>query len=94
MKLDAKPLYNLEKPVDVAAVILLGAAKLEGEISREQKLDILDTFHSEFHMSKSQAMELFVSSSYLLREEDHLLANLSKVLERSKTHFPKICLRH
>ena len=86
-KLGGKALYNLGKPMEVAAVLLIGMAKLEGEISREQKKDILHMFQEEFHLSSQQAMELFVSSSYLLQEEDHLLINLPKILEKSASQF-------
>ena len=36
-KLGTKPLHRLEKPLEVAAVLVVAALKTEGEISREQK---------------------------------------------------------
>ena len=35
-----KPLYTLSDPMEVAAVLILGVAKCEGEISAEQKIPL------------------------------------------------------
>jgi Tellurite resistance protein TerB len=86
-KVGQKPLYNLQRPLEVAAAVLIGAAMLEGEISREQKKDILAIFENEFNLTSTQATELFSSISYLLKDEDHLIANMDKVFEQSKSQF-------
>ncbi|MDH3532963.1 MAG: TerB family tellurite resistance protein, partial [Gammaproteobacteria bacterium] len=35
------PIYSIEDPIDVAAVLIVGTAKLEGDLSAEQKAAIL-----------------------------------------------------
>lgn len=82
-----KPIYSLDNPIDVAAVLLLGTAKCEGEISSEQKREILEIFENEFHLTSKVASDLLLSSSHLMKDEDHLVDNLQKVLEQSGSMF-------
>ncbi|TQV87087.1 TerB family tellurite resistance protein [Aliikangiella coralliicola] len=81
------PLYTLENPMDAAAAILLGTAKLEGEISKEHKAEILRIFSQEFNLGDDKARELFASSSYLLQSENNFLKNVDKVLASSADKF-------
>lgn len=81
------PLYSITEPMDAAAVVMLGMAKMEGEISREQKTEILNIFSSEFNLQSDKAKELFASSSYLLQSENNFIKNINKVLEPSKDKF-------
>jgi hypothetical protein len=82
-----KPLYCLNEPMDVAAVLLLATAKCEGEVSAEQKQMLLKTFESEFSQTTDEAADLLVASAHLLRNEVYLVDNLDRVLERSKDRF-------
>lgn len=86
-KYTAKPLYNIENPMDAVAVLILGVAKCEGEISTEQKHAIQTIFTNEFKLSNSEASDLFVASSYLIRDEVYIVDKLDKILEKSKPHF-------
>jgi uncharacterized tellurite resistance protein B-like protein len=83
----SKALYSLDKPMEVAALLLLATAKCEGEISTEQKKFLLDTFKKEFHLSDKEAADLLASSAYLLRDELYIADQLEKVLARSKQRF-------
>lgn len=82
-----KPLYCLDDPMDVAAVLLLGTAKCEGEISAEQKRALLELFQSEFKLAYDEAADLLLASSYLIRDQVYLVDNLPKILERSRDRF-------
>jgi len=82
-----KPIYSLRKPMDVAALLLLGIAKCEGEISSEQKREVLKVFENEFHLAHEEASDLMVASSYLMRDEVYLVDHLDKILERSGPGF-------
>lgn len=82
-----KPIYCLDEPVDVAAVLLLGIAKCEGEISAQQKQELLKIFATEFHMTADEAADLMLASAHLIRNEIYLLDNLPRILERSKERF-------
>ena len=82
-----KPLYSLDDPMDVAAVLLLATAKCEGEVSAEQKQALLKTFESEFSLNADEAADLLVASAHLLRNEVYVVDNLGRVLERSLDRF-------
>lgn len=86
-KYAAKPLYCVDKPMDMAALLMLATAKCEGELSSEQKSFIINRFKSEFHLESKIATDLFVASAYLLRDEMEIISQLDKVLERSKDLF-------
>jgi uncharacterized tellurite resistance protein B-like protein len=83
----ARPIYKLEKPMDVAAVLLLGVAKADGEITSDQKKELLGMFQSEFGITRDQAADLLLASSHLIRDEIYLVDHLDKVLERSAPQF-------
>lgn len=82
-----KPLYCLDDPVDVAAVLLLGTAKCEGAISAEQKKALLDIFETEFKLTSDEAADLLLASSHLIRNEIYLVDNLHRIFERTKDRF-------
>ena len=86
-KYGVRPIYNLDDPMDVAAVLILGVAKCEGEISREQKQAILGLFETEFRLDSNAAADLLLASSHLLRDEIYLSDNLEKVLKLSAAAF-------
>jgi len=82
-----KPIYALDAPMDVAAVLLLGTAKCEGEISTEQKKAIVVIFQNEFHLGRDEASDLLLASAHLIRDEIYLVDNLGKILEKSRPRF-------
>ena len=86
-KYQESPLYLLDNPMDTAAAMMLGIAKLEGEISREHKSEILSIFSTEFNLDSDKAKELFASTSYLLQSENNFLKNVGKVLSASKDKY-------
>lgn len=86
-KYGVRPIYNLDDPMDVAAVLILGVAKCEGEISREQKQVIQGLFEAEFGLDSNAATDLLLASSHLLRDEVYLVDNLQKVLTMSAPAF-------
>ena len=86
-KYGTHPLYNLDDPMDVAAVLILGTAKCEGEISTGQKRVILDMFEQEFRLDTDAAADLLLASAHLIRNEVYLLDRLERILERSSGRF-------
>ncbi|MGB5261827.1 MAG: hypothetical protein WBO34_15080 [Gammaproteobacteria bacterium] len=86
-KYGTHPLYNLEDPMDVAAVLILGTAKCEGEISTGQKQAVLAMFEQEFKLDRDTASDLLLASAHLIRDEVYLLDRLDRLLEKSGTHF-------
>ncbi|MGB5472799.1 MAG: hypothetical protein WBQ78_04900 [Gammaproteobacteria bacterium] len=81
------PLYRLDEPMDVAAVLLLGTAKCEGEISTEQKRAIRAIFEHEFKFDSDMASDLLLASAYLIRDEIYLVDKLDRIIDASSTRF-------
>lgn len=81
------PLYRLDEPMDVAAVLLLGTAKCEGEISTGQKRLLQALFEQEFRLDSNTASDLLLASAHLIRDEIYLVDKLARILERSSSHF-------
>ena len=86
-KIAKKPIYALSAPVDVAGLLIVAIAKIEGELTQEQKQKILTVFQSEFHLDENQARDLFKSSAFLLRDEDITPQDIDSIFERSKLNF-------
>ena len=83
----AKPIYRLERPMDVAAVLLLGIAKADGNITSDQKRELQAMFQSEFEISRDEAADLLLASSHLIRDEIYIVDHLDKILALSTPHF-------
>jgi len=84
---DAKPIYKLSELLDVAALLLLGVAKCEGEISAEQKNLLTSVFEKNFHLSADEASDQLLASSHLLRDEIYIVDNIQNILEKSSSKF-------
>ena len=82
-----KPIYTLERPMEAAALLIVGVLKQEGEISREQKAAVVEIFESTFQLERSQAQDVFTSSVYLLKDELNLDQSVSGILSRCKDKF-------
>jgi uncharacterized tellurite resistance protein B-like protein len=83
----AKPIYKLDRPMDVAAVLLLGIAKADGDITSDQKRELQAIFQSEFQISRDEAADLLLASSHLIRDEIYIVDHLDKILEPSAPKF-------
>lgn len=86
-RLGVKSLYQLGEPIDVAACLIVGVAILDGEITAEQKRDIQKMFEGEFNISEEKALELFVSSSYLLKDTVLQVSHVKNIIEPCKKKF-------
>src|SRR5262249_34847737 len=83
----SRPIYKLDRPMDVAAVLLLGVAKADGAITSDQKRELLAMFQGEFSISRDEASDLLLASSHLIRDEIYLVDHLDKILARSADRF-------
>jgi uncharacterized tellurite resistance protein B-like protein len=83
----SRPIYKLDRPMDVAAVLLLGVAKADGDITSDQKRELQAMFQSEFGITRDEAADLLLASSHLIRDQIYLVDHLDKVLDRSADRF-------
>lgn len=83
----ANPIFNVESPMEASALLLTAAARIDGDISREQKDFLLSVFRNDFHRSEEKAAGLLTSSSYLLGDGQAVKNSLEQVLKPSVPNF-------
>ena len=81
------PAYTIKSSMDVAALFLVAVAKVDGEMSKEQKTCILQLFESEFKLSEQDAKSLLGSSVHTFGRGDEVLTNLEAVISPSLESF-------
>ncbi|MDH5388567.1 MAG: hypothetical protein OEY06_08965 [Gammaproteobacteria bacterium] len=86
-KYHADPIYSLESPMDVTAVLIVALAKSEGEISSEQKSEVLRKFNEVFHLDDNASASLLRSSTFLLKDNISSIENMQKLMAPSKESF-------
>jgi len=86
-KLDANPIYSIESPMEMASLLVTATAKIDGDISSEEKRTILSLFQSEFDVSKREAAGLLISSVHMIGRGDEIRSNLEKIISPSVDKF-------
>ncbi len=86
-KYGSDPIYSIEDPVHVAALMIIGAAKLDGDLTAEQKRVAQELFVTEFSLSSREASELFGSAAHLLAAPQLIDAQLRKLAARNAGLF-------
>lgn len=86
-KLQGNPIFQIESPLDLTALLATATAKSDGDMSSEEKKTLLSLFQSEFGMSKKEAAELMIASAYLLGDGEELRTNLERVISSSLPNF-------
>lgn len=61
------PLYALDHPVDVVAVLALAAVQTSGLVTSKQKEGVLELLCQHLGMDEAEANKLWILSSHLLR---------------------------
>ena len=88
-KYQGDPIYSVEDPMHVAALLIVGAAKLDGDISAEHKKVVLSQFESTFSLDSAAASELLGSAAHLLGAPQIIDAQLRGVAQKNKDRFSK-----
>ena len=83
-KYEGDPIYSVEEPIQVAALLILGAAKLNGDVSAEQRRVAQQQFRSVFSMSERNALQLITSATHLLGAPQIIDTQLRGVIEKNK----------
>jgi len=86
-KFEANPLFGLDRPMDAAAVLAVGVAKADGDMSAEQKQALLAAFQQTFDIDLRAAEELLTSSAHLVGDGRILRDQVHDVIGRSKDQF-------
>lgn len=84
---NVKPLYNLDKPIDAASVILVGLLKLDGELLKESQDALINIFINEFNMTEEKAKEIFQASAFMLNDELDFTQSIRLILQPVKEKY-------
>ncbi len=86
-KFEGDPIYSIEDPMHVAAILLVDTARLGGDVSAEQKQRMLTLFAETFSMSEKAANELYVSAVHLLGAPQVVENQLNGVADKNRSMF-------
>ena len=84
---DGDPIYSVEDPLHVAALLILGAAKLDGIVSAEQKGVALERFGTVFSLQPKESAELVGSAIHLLAAPQVIDAQRQGLADKNKNCF-------
>ena len=80
----ADPIYSIEDPMHIASLLIIGAAKLDGELTAQQRQAAQRQFETKFSLSESDAKGLFSSAAHLLAAPQLLENQLGKLADRNR----------
>jgi len=86
-QLHINPAFNLDSPMEAAALLLLATARVDGDLSAEEKNELRAIFRETFKQSDEDASALLVSSTYLFGSGEDVIARPGEVLSRSLQKF-------
>lgn len=86
-KYEGDPIYAVEEPLHVAALLIIGVSRLDGEISAEQKRMAQEQFETVFKLESKEAAELMTSASHLLGGPQILENQLDGLISRNQGTF-------
>lgn len=86
-KYEGDPIYSVEDPIHVAAILIIGVAKFEGDLGAEQKQAVLSQFEQKFSMSPQAAKELMTAATHLLGAPQIIESQLNGLADKHKSTF-------
>jgi len=81
------PIYAVEDPMEVAALFVVGVAKIDGDLTIEEKKVILAQSASGFSLDEREATQLLGSSVHLLGQPQLIGTRLGAVMNRPDDLF-------
>ena len=86
-KYEGDPIYAVEDPIHVAAILVVGVARLGGDVGAEQKQAIIQAFANTFSLSDSDANGLYISAQHLLGAPQVIENQLNGVVDKHGDAF-------
>jgi hypothetical protein len=86
-KYEGDPIYAVENPMEIAAIVTVAVAKIEGDITAEQKQLLLTEFSERFSLSDRDASQLLGSATHLLGHPQIIGNQLDGLFERNANLF-------
>jgi len=84
---EGDPIYAVEDPMEIAAIVIGAVAKIEGDITAEQKRTLLSEFANRFSLGDREASHLLGSATHLLGQPQVIENQLDGLFERNKGLF-------
>lgn len=86
-KYGSDPIFSVDDPMHVASLLVIGAGKLSGDLSAEQKRVASELFQSEFSINEKDAAQLFGSAAHLLAAPQLIESQLKTLASRNADTF-------
>lgn len=81
------PVYVLEEPQEVIALLIMALAKSDGGMSAAQKKEILAQFTQIFQLNNEKAANLLSASTFLLHDDMDMVKKPQQLFAASKKKF-------
>lgn len=88
-KYQGDPIYSIEDPVHLAAVFIVGVAKLDGDLTSDSKKAALKLFREKFSLDTGGASELLGSAAHLLGSPQVIDTQLAGLMDKNRERFTK-----
>ena len=88
-KLTADPIYSIEDPLHVASLLVIGVAKLDGDLTAEQKRVAQEQFQLFGAVRRGALHELFGSAAHLLAAPQLIDSQLQKLAHKNRDRFSR-----
>lgn len=86
---DGDPIYSVEDPMQIAALLIVGAVKVDGDVSAAQKAAATQQFKDHFSLDGQQASDLYVSAAHLLAAPQLIVNQLQILADKNQSSFSK-----
>jgi hypothetical protein len=83
------PLYNIESPLEITALLLVAVANTDHGMKPATRLKILRCFEDAFHLNKKDASVLLIFSEWLLQDGTEPRENLKQVMQKCLRRFTR-----
>jgi uncharacterized tellurite resistance protein B-like protein len=86
-KYEANPLFALEDPMAIAALLAVATAKADGDMSATERKALLAEFESTFSLPARKSAELLTASAHILGDGQLLREKLDDLLAKHSEAF-------
>ena len=93
MKVEGNPIHAISSPMELTALLMTATAKIDGDMSSEEKTALRSFMQTEFQLSKRDAADLLISSAYMLGDGNDLRKNLDAVMKSGLENFSEVQAR-
>jgi uncharacterized tellurite resistance protein B-like protein len=81
------PIFTMTKPIDVAVVLAVTVAKIDGDISQQEKEALVSLFQDEFEKSEKEASDMMIFGTHLFADGHDAISKPEKIIKFSLEQF-------